>query len=270
MKTGRNALFFLGICLLLHACSAKAPFKLLQRKSEPQQSIVILYDNESISEKTKSDWGFACLIRTAEKTILFDTGKNSEILLYNSQILGVSLDDIDQVVISHNHPDHTGGLDVVLQRNPGIPVYLPASFPAAFIGNIVKSGAMPVLVGSPLQIADNVYLSGEMGNHTREQSLILDTPQGLVVITGCSHQGVVNVLETARKMFNKDISLIMGGFHLEGYENDQVGKIIEKFAEIGVKRCGAAHCTGTVPMKLFEKKYGENFIRMGVGRVIRF
>ena len=263
-------LYLLGITMFLSSCAVKTPGISNEPEIETESSITILYDNYAFSEHLKPDWGFSCLIVTPEKTILFDTGKKSEILLHNSKSLKINLYAIDQVVISHNHPDHTGGLDAVLQLNPSIPVYFPTSFPASFSESILRRNGLPVRVDKAVKIAEHVYLTGEMGDQTKEQSLILDTKKGLIVVTGCSHQGIVNILQLAKKMFNKDIILVIGGLHLQSYKNPKVEEIVEEFKNIGVKQCGASHCTGNTPLALFENAYGENFIPMGVGKVIHF
>jgi 7,8-dihydropterin-6-yl-methyl-4-(beta-D-ribofuranosyl)aminobenzene 5'-phosphate synthase len=259
-----------GITILISACAATTPVISDKPDAEAELSISILYDNYTVTENTKPDWGFSCLIETADTTLLFDTGKNSEILLHNSKILGINLDAVDQIVISHNHSDHTGGLDAILQQNPDISVYFPTSFPARFNESIVRRNALPVRVDKPIKLAEHVFLTGEMGDQIKEQSLILNTKNGLIILTGCSHQGIVNILQLAKKMFNKDIILVVGGFHLQSYKISKVEEIIEEFKEIGVKQCGASHCTGDTPLALFENAYDKNFIAIGVGRVMRF
>jgi len=266
-----KSLILLEIAILLSLCAPMKTGAQDKQDTEDELSISILYDNNTFTDNTKSDlWGFSCLIVTADKTILFDTGKNSEILLQNGESMGVNLDAIDQVVISHNHSDHTGGLGAILQKNPGITVYFPISFPANFAENIEIKNGIPIRVDKPVKIAEHVYLTGEMGDQIKEQSLILDTPNGLIIIAGCSHQGIVNILQFAKKMFHKDIILVIGGFHLKDYENAQIEEIINKFKDIGVKQCGASHCTGLSSIALFKKAYGENFITMRAGKVIQF
>ena len=265
-----KSFILLGIAILLSSCATMKTGIQDKQDTEDELSISILYDNYTFTENTKSDWGFSCLIVTADKTILFDTGKNSAILIQNAASMGVNLNAIDQVVISHNHSDHTGGLDVILQKNPGISVYFPISFPADFEENIKIKNGIPIRVDKPVKIAEHVYLTGEMGDRIKEQSLMLVTKNGLIIVTGCSHQGIVNVLQLAKKMFNKKIVLVVGGFHLQSSGNAQIKEIIEKFKDIGVKQCGASHCTGDNAMALFKSEYGENFITMGEGKVIHF
>ena len=92
-------------------------FSLTSSKNETDNKVpikmTILYDNYIFTEGTKSDWGFACLIEGTEKTILFDRGTKSDILWYNVEKLNADLSKVEQIVISHNHGDHTGGLQSV-------------------------------------------------------------------------------------------------------------------------------------------------------------
>ena len=235
---------------------------------QAQGIITILYDNRAVVEEATADWGFACLIETPTARILFDTGANGDILVDNCRTLGVGLDQIDLVVLSHSHGDHTGGLTPVLARNKGARVFVPASFPDILLEHITTAGGVPVRVEDPREIADHVYLTGEMGDQIHEQSLILDTTDGLVVVTGCSHQGIVEILHRTKTILKKDILFVFGGFHLLRHPDDQVDEIVREFRSLGVKRCGSTHCTGDDAIALFKKEYGSDFVTVGVGRVL--
>lgn len=228
----------------------------------------ILYDNYLFKEGTKADWGFSCLIEGTEKTILFDTGTHSEILLHNVAQLGVNLKKVDQIVISHNHGDHTGGLFSVLDIKHDIPVYLPVSFPSDFVSRVENKKAKVISVDKPLEICSDVYLTGEMGDRIKEQSLIINTSKGLVIVTGCSHQGIVNILKRAQEMFDKQIYLVFGGFHLMAKSDAELKEIIHSFKEIGVMKCGATHCTGDKAIAMFKEAYGKDYVPMGTGKVL--
>lgn len=234
-----------------------------------QISITILYDNTVCKPGMEAEWGFSCLIEGTEKTILFDTGWKSRILLGNIDFLGVNLDTLDLIVISHNHVDHTGGLDAVLDRKSEVSVYFGTSYPAHFGQNVTSKGATPILVDEPIEICEHVFSTGELHGAVNEQSLILDTEKGLVIITGCSHTGIVNILKKAKEIHNKNIYLVLGGFHLLDYSEAAVKQIIEEFKELGVEKCGATHCTGESQIELFKEAYGENYVPMGVGQVIQ-
>ncbi len=238
-----------------------------QKGIQSPLKFTILYDNYLYKEGTKPDWGFSCLIEGAEKTILFDTGTNPEILMHNIGQLEVDLKDVEQIVISHNHHDHTGGLNRVLEKNHEVSVYLPVSFPYEFVRNVEASKAEVISVDEPVEICQNVYSTGEMGDQIKEQSLILNTDIGLIIVTGCSHQGIVAILKRAKELFDRPIHLVFGGFHLGAKSNAELEEIIRNFKEIGVEKCGATHCTGDKAIGMFKKAFGENYVPMGTGRV---
>jgi len=230
--------------------------------------MTILYDNYIFTGDTKSDWGFACLIEGIERTILFDTGTKSDILWYNVEKLNVDLNKVEQIVISHNHGDHTGGLLSVLEKNSDVSVFLPVSFADEYVSSVEGAGSKVIAVDQPQEICKDVYLTGEMGQEIKEQSLILDTTKGLVIVTGCSHQGIVNILKKAKEILDKDIYLVFGGFHLMRHSDEQVKEIIQEFKNLDVKLCGATHCTGDKAIAMFKEAFGENYVQMGVGKVI--
>jgi 7,8-dihydropterin-6-yl-methyl-4-(beta-D-ribofuranosyl)aminobenzene 5'-phosphate synthase len=228
----------------------------------------ILYDNYVFQEGTRADWGFSCLVENTEKTILFDTGTKENILLHNIDKLGVDLKKVDIIVISHDHGDHTGGLMAVLERNPHVSVYMPDSFAGKYRKKVDEDKTKIIAVKDPIEICQDVYVTGEMGHFVKEQSLVLDTSQGLVVVSGCSHQGVVNILKRAEEIIDMPIYLMFGGFHLMEHSDAQVEEIINRFREMKVEKCGATHCTGDRQIDLFKKAYGEDYIPMGTGRIL--
>ena len=120
----------------------------------------------------------------------------------------------------------------------------------------------------PSGIAADAMLTGEMGIQIKERALILKTAKGLVVVTGCSHPGIVPMVERAREVGKADIHLVFGGFHLLQQSESDIKKIIARFRELGVDNVGAAHCMGDAAISLFRQAYGPNFINMGVGRII--
>jgi 7,8-dihydropterin-6-yl-methyl-4-(beta-D-ribofuranosyl)aminobenzene 5'-phosphate synthase len=236
--------------------------------SDPSLRFTILYDNYLYKEGTTPDWGFSCLIEGTEKTILFDTGTQPQILMHNVNFLNVDLSKVQQIVISHNHGDHTGGLPAVLERNHDVTVYIPISFPSEFVLRVEKSKAKVQTVDKPLEICRNVYLTGEMGDAIKEQSLIIDTPKGLIIVTGCSHPGIVNILKTAKKILDRPIYLVFGGFHLLDKSDAELQKVLESFKELKVEKCGATHCTGDKAIAMFKQAFGENYLPLGTGKIL--
>ncbi|GAG60652.1 unnamed protein product [marine sediment metagenome] len=231
-------------------------------------SITVSYDNNPYKERLKTAWGFSCVIRGTEKTILFDTGGDGSILLTNMEELGINPKEVDLVVLSHIHGDHVGGLSSFLRKNPEVVVYLPKSFPKGFKDEVKGYGAKIVEVQEPLKICEGVYSTGELGTWIKEQSLIIHTEKGLIVITGCAHPGIVKIVDKAIDLVKDDVLLVMGGFHLGGESRGEIENIVSSIRKLGVSYVGPCHCSGDTARQLFKEEYGENFINVGVGRVI--
>jgi 7,8-dihydropterin-6-yl-methyl-4-(beta-D-ribofuranosyl)aminobenzene 5'-phosphate synthase len=119
-------------------------------------------------------------------------------------------------------------------------------------------------------ICESVYSTGELGTWIREQSLIIHTDKGLIVITGCAHPGIVKIVKTAKTVIRDDVLLIMGGFHLAGTSKPGIEDIISKIKKLGVRYAGPCHCSGDLARQLFKIEYGNNYIDVGVGRTIKF
>jgi 7,8-dihydropterin-6-yl-methyl-4-(beta-D-ribofuranosyl)aminobenzene 5'-phosphate synthase len=258
--------FVLFTCLFLFA----TVFPARATAGEGKITVTILYDNTAFAPGTEADWGFSCLVEGSEKTILFDAGTKPEVFLRNVEALDVDLSKVDLVVISHEHGDHTGALTQVLEQHRGLTVYHPVSFSDQFVSSVRHAGATSIPVTEPVEIIDDVYLTGEMGGDIKEQSLILRTGEGLVVITGCSHPGIVEILERTRQILDEEIFMVFGGFHLLRSSDAEMVGIIEQFKRLGVEKCGPTHCTGDRQIAAFQDAYGENFVEMGAGRVLSF
>ena len=230
--------------------------------------IEVLYDNNSYRKGLMTGWGFSCLITGAKKTILFDTGGNANVLTNNMQELEIDPKDIDIIILSHIHGDHVGGLGSILEKNPKLTVYLPESFPDRFKSDVTKYGAKIIEVDKPLTIDNMVYSTGQLGTSIKEQSLIVRTDKGMIVITGCAHPGIVTIVKRAKEIIKDDVLLVLGGFHLTGRSKDEIEKIILSFRKLGVHYVGPCHCTGYTARKSFEKAFKDNFITVGAGKVI--
>lgn len=171
--------------------------------------ITITYDNELHVPELKSGWGFSCLIEN-EKKVLFDTGWDGTILLSNMKALGANPRDIDVVVLSHDHWDHIGGLAWLLGTNPDVDVYVPSSF-SKRLKNEIASKAKLIEVDGSAKISDRIYTTGELGTSIKEQSLVLKTKKGIIVITGCAHPGLSTILDKASSFGH--VYGVIGGFH---------------------------------------------------------
>jgi len=230
--------------------------------------VTVLYDNYCFSENTAADWGFSCLVEGLDKTILFDTGANPDILEKNAAALNIDVSSIDAVVISHDHWDHTGGLSWLLAKNSDLKVYLPRSASPGLAGLVKGTGAEPILVTEPMQICRNAWLTGEMGDAIKEQSLTVASEKGPVVITGCSHPGIIEILLRVMEIVPRNIYLALGGFHLKDHSDKAIRIIVNSLREMGVKNVSPSHCTGDLAIPLFEEDYGDNYIKIGTGYTV--
>jgi 7,8-dihydropterin-6-yl-methyl-4-(beta-D-ribofuranosyl)aminobenzene 5'-phosphate synthase len=232
-------------------------------------NLTIVYDNNAYDPHLRTAWGFSCLIEYQEQVVLFDTGGDSLTLLANMATLGIDPVQIEAVVLSHIHGDHTGGLSGLLpMADDDLPVFVPQSFPARF-KDAVRARAQLVEVDGPREIGEGMYTTGEMGAGIIEQSLMVETDEGLVVITGCAHPGIVDIVRKAKALSDDEVYLVLGGFHLGGKSRKQIEGILSEFRRLGVRKVAPCHCTGEQAIRMFRQEYGEDFIQAGVGKVVR-
>jgi 7,8-dihydropterin-6-yl-methyl-4-(beta-D-ribofuranosyl)aminobenzene 5'-phosphate synthase len=229
--------------------------------------ITTVYDNIAYDDNLITSWGFAALVEFGEHTLLFDTGGRSSVLLGNMEKLGLDPQLIEVVVLSHNHDDHTGGLWGLLETGIRPTVYVPAAFPAEFKDR-VRSHTDLVEVTEALEILPGVYSTGELSGPVTEQALVVETSEGIIVVTGCAHPGIVNILRQGLEIVDNEVTLVMGGFHLGEHSQSQIRRIIADFRELGIKRVSPSHCTGEKAIAMFADEYGSEYIEGGVGRVV--
>jgi len=228
--------------------------------------ISIGYNNISSNHHLKSDWGFSCYFELPGKNILFDTGADGKKLLYNLNKMFLKLSDIDVVILSHYHWDHTGGFDEVLKNVKNIKVFYPAGFTPE-----KKETVKYRKEDKFKKIGDKIYITGMMGSSIKEQAMIVNTDRSLVVVTGCAHPGIENIIEKVYAKLKKDIYLVLGGFHLKSKSKSEINKIIEILKENHVKNVAPSHCTGENAIQLFEKAWGkDNFKQLYLGDKITF
>jgi len=230
--------------------------------------ITTLFDNYIYDANLDTGWGFSCLLELKNETILFDTGASSVTLLHNMEKLGKDVKAIDKIVLSHIHGDHTGGLSGVLKANPNMTVYLLRSFPEDFKVNVKTYGSEVIEVGGPMKISESVMTTGELGTWIKEQSLLVKTENGLVVITGCAHPGIVDIVRKAKDITNEEVYLVLGGFHLGEASKLELERIINEFRKLGVRKVSPTHCSGDLAKRMFEEEYEDDFVDNGVGKVI--
>ena len=240
----------------------------LANESFARVTMTVLYDNNPYRDGMVAKHGFSCMIKGTERSILFDTGGDGAVLLHNIRMLGVDAADVGTVVISHDHGDHTGGLLPFLSLNSDVSVYLPQGLSAGLAQQVSAAGARITSVNLPTPICKGVYSTGVMGEAIPEQTLVLNSKQGLILICGCAHPGIINIIQSAMRIFKKPVLFVFGGFHLEGASEERIKEIIKQFNTNGVKKVGGTHCTGARAMQMFQQTYRENYIQMGVGKIV--
>lgn len=164
----------------------------------------VVYDNEA-KDGFVSSWGFSCYIRSKVR-VLFDTGWDGSILIHNLNLAGI--DDFDYIFLSHQHWDHIGGLNHVIDRTSCVVV--PQSF-SRNLKNEIRRKADLIEVKDMRKIDEGIYTTGELGDFIKEQSLVVELDDGFFVVTGCSHPGLDVILKTAERLGK--IRGVMGGFH---------------------------------------------------------
>ena len=265
--------------------------------------ITVLYDAFGQTSAMKQDWGYAVLVEYGGKRILFDTGNNPDILAQNVKAKSIDLSKLDFVVMSHRHGDHMGGLAYVLKVNPKVTIYAPkegfgvygADLPSGFyrkdpslpLEQRYYNGAPPEimrfgsawpganfqLVDKNTEIAPHIHLitlvSDKPGTlELRELSLAFSTPEGMVIVVGCSHPGIDRIVESASTI-NPRIRFIVGGFHLVVASDPDIEKIVTALHDrFKVEYVAPGHCTGEPAFAALKKAFGEHYLYAGLGTTL--
>src|SRR5436190_16771366 len=273
----------------------------------PQSStaqITVLYDAFGKTSTLRKDWGFSALIEYGGKRILFDTGNNAEIFAHNVAAKGVDLTKLDFAVISHRHGDHTSGLNHLLKVNPTVKIYAPQEnfgvFGAALPGTFYRrneslppdmryfEGKPPETLrfGSPwpannftwvtktTEIAPGfhlILLNGTWGVdlEVKEIALAIDTPDGIVLVVGCSHPTIEKIVEAAKSATNKPIHLVLGGTHLLPANDAQIRTIAASLRDNwNVRFIAPVHCTGEPAFAILKESFGDRYVYAGLGTTV--
>lgn len=231
--------------------------------------IKILFDSKRLNRKFSMGWGVSYLI---DGQVLFDTGERSSYLFGNMKQLEINISDIKSVVISHDHWDHTNGLWDILKERPELDIYVCPGFSKTFSDKLATYSCNVREANSFMKIADGIYTTGQIGvygiDYIAEQALVLETEKGLTIMTGCAHPGIIKIVEYVRENINKNIHLIMGGFHLLNKSVSEMRSINDAFQRFGVEYIGPSHCTGEEAIEIFEESYKERCINIEVGKTI--
>jgi 7,8-dihydropterin-6-yl-methyl-4-(beta-D-ribofuranosyl)aminobenzene 5'-phosphate synthase len=262
-----------GIFVLLSALDDP----LLSAGGGSGNTITIVYNNVpgDISAGLQTAGGFSAFIVFDQQKILFDTGGDTTILIENVRALELDTEGLGAVIISHNHWDHAYGLPGVFYLTEKVPkVYVPGSSRDSILQQNPRLNIVPVY--EPAEILPRVWSTGELRTSYRdivlcEQSLILNGDDGLYVITGCAHPGIVEIIERAKEIFpDRPVALVAGGFHLANASEQDVRDISTKLKELGIRNIAPSHCTGDRAMDVFKEEWGDRYLDLYLGHVHKF
>lgn len=300
-QTQRFILIFMA-CLscLLSACGLTAPTP--SNRAEKSQ-ITVIYDAFGKDASVKKDWGYAALIEVGGRRILFDTGNDAETFAHNVKAKGIDLTNLDFVVLSHRHGDHMAGLSRVIEANPKVKIYAPKEGFGVYGGSLPRSfyrkneqlppemryfdGKPPQtmvfgsawekanfeLIDKTTQVAPGVWLISQVSDavgtrELKELSLAIDTPDGVILIVGCSHPGIENIVQEVSKI-NPKIQWIAGGLHMVGASDEAVLKVSQSLRDTyRVQNIAPGHCTGEPTFAGLQQAFGRRYFYAGVGTVL--
>jgi 7,8-dihydropterin-6-yl-methyl-4-(beta-D-ribofuranosyl)aminobenzene 5'-phosphate synthase len=227
--------------------------------------LTVVYDNYPGSEPLRTAHGFACVVRAGERTVLFDAGGSGKILLENMEKVEIDPAEIQAVVLSHMHWDHIGGLDAFLTVNPDVAVYMPAAFSSSFIRDVEARARSVVRTERPHEVVTGVWTTDVLERPLVEQALYVETAEGIVVVTGCAHPGVVELARSARSESGAEVRAVLGGFHMAGMGRSGIERVIHGLRELDVRRVGPCHCSGDPARQAMREAFGDDYLDIGVG-----
>jgi len=217
-------------------------------------------------------WGISFLVN---RQILFDTFASFRALQKKLTQFQIDMQQIQTVVISHEHWDHIGGLWELLEHRKGLDVYLPTHATPETKLRVMESGSRVIDDNGEKMISPDIYISAEiMGGFkagtVAEQSLVIKSERGLVIIAGCAHPGILDIVEKAKQVFGLPVYAVLGGFHLMHSGMNEVRSCAKGLTEAGVTVVAPTHCTGWRAEREFKAVFKENFISLKEGQLLQF
>ena len=297
----------LARCLLVGGLTAVTYWAIgapMVRAQASTAQITVLYDAFGKTSTMRKDWGFSAYIEYGDKRILFDTGNNAEIFAHNVAAKGIDLTKLDFAVISHRHGDHTSGLNHLLKVNPAVKIYAPQEnfgvFGAALPGTFYRrneslppdmryfEGKAPETIrfGTPwpegnftwvtktTEVAPGFHLillnrTWGVDLEVKEVALAIETPDGIVLVVGCSHPTIEKIVEAAKSATNKPIHLVLGGTHLLPANDTQIRTIAASLRDtFGVRFIAPVHCTGEPAFAILKESFGDRYVYAGLGTTV--
>lgn len=260
-------LTLLGILLSISVIHAEEPSYSSVASEEKVVSVTIIYDNYQVDERLKTDWGFACLVEYKGQKLLFDAGREAELVKKNMALLGIKPEEIPTLFISHEHGDHTAGIPWVTETNPSVNCYLPSSYAA----QLKASGSLPPnckSIAEPGHLYGHFYSTGDNFEAFHEQGLIVKTEKGGVLITGCGHPGPFEMVKKAEEELGIQIYAIIGGLHLMNDSPEELKTLAITLEKAGIEQICPTHCTGDQSISFLAESFGKGYIPGGTGQII--
>ncbi|MHA2369775.1 MAG: MBL fold metallo-hydrolase [Candidatus Hodarchaeales archaeon] len=265
----------LGLILLLIAINpAKNSEEILTPHNQPQSDcessvdlvkITVIIDNNP-NGSLSAPWGLGILVETPNLTILFDAGPDPDALRRNAEILDISLDQLDCVVISHGHRDHVEGISYIAEQNPNITVFVPKymhSFPKE---QIVSFNANMVEIDTSYLIRDDIAIIGGLYDPVNEQALAINVNGlGLIIFVGCSHPGADNIVQKAINDLGIQPYALIGGFHLFDQGEGDIKTLIDDLLAMNLSKILPAHDSGEIIRNYLQSDYPSYYEEVKVG-----
>lgn len=267
--------------------------------------VTVLVENSVTGRGLRAEHGLAYHVQAGRHALLFDTGQ-SDLLIHNASELGLRLEELEAIALSHGHYDHTGGMVVARSLAPGVRLYLhPAAVESKYAGNPDGTSRAVGMTGAavqsvrdaagavvwtlkPTELCEGIFVTGEIPRQTLfednggaffldeacarrdslvdDQAMYFDTRDGVVVLLGCAHAGVVNTLNTIRAITGgRPIHSVIGGMHLLEASADRVERTLACLRELEIQRLGPAHCTGELSTARLRTEFAARCIQCVVG-----
>lgn len=226
--------------------------------------LTVLFDNYPGEDGFETGWGYSCFIKKGYGGILFDTGADGQKLLKNMKNAGIKPSSISRIVISHLHKDHMDGLKEAVKINSRAEIYVGASF-FDEVKTSFPFSRIHKVSSDFVEIMNGVYLTGELGQNIKEVSLVMDTGGGLVVVTGCAHPGVKEIIDKACQIVDDKILALIGGVHLKDKKEEEILDLVDYLKNKQVKYIATSHCTGDLARRIFKEAFHSGFIEAGAG-----
>ena len=260
----------LAALMLLPGLTTSAAVESMKESVLPGENsvhVTIIYDNYQADARLQNDWGFACLVEYRGNRLLFDAGRNADIYKKNVRLLEIRPEEIPSLFISHEHGDHTAGIPWITETNPSVNCYLPSAYAAQLKANdMLPPHSMGI--AEPTHLYGPFYSTGDHFKAFREQGLVIKTGNGGVLITGCGHPGVVEMVKLAEEELGIEIGTVIGGLHLMQADESRLEEIAASLKKMGVRQICPTHCTGDGAIAFLKKAFGEGYIEGGTGQHI--